>query len=387
MSKEDDPTYSFGNGSLYKAERHMMVVRDGLEPPFKWTTDAVYLRRPQINQDDYYQALEDINDTFTVIADPDDPSMVFEVAVANIDASQDDGIDAEMSTFTSSISGNVGNAVEFAENAALHPDRQRIYLASFGNGRSSYWSADEQRYVRENGRFTTDDGEALPTLESLARALKASDYIITRFSTNSMGGAYATGLMATLPEGQVDAAYLKSRPNISHHPLSVLWGLAMPIKDLIDDRRFAKESNDPWKLTSEKVKEAESLLPNVYSDAARNKHRSFAQKAASSHKIGKMLTDLKALSLGEGNPAAQDTVRALQQQPEALITHHMPYADRLYDDLPADAIRYLTATYDLGKTVTTGQVEVLMMPGAHRDHTQYPGLRWAAEEYAFDRTG
>jgi len=395
MPKREDLTYSFGNGSLFKADRHLVAVKNrygpDFAPPFKWVSDEVYLSRPEIRRDDYYQALEDINDTFTVIADPDDPSKIFEVAAANIDASPDDGMDAELSTFTSSISGNIGNAVEFAENAALRPGRQRLYIASLGNGRSSYWTAAERRYVRQNGRFTLDDGEALPTLRSLARALKAADYMITRFSANSMGGAYATGLMAALPEGQVEAAYLKSRPNLSHHSMSILWGMAMVVNDAREDRKFAKQSEDPWKLTSEKIDEAEALLPNAYSDAAQNKHRSFVQKACTSHKLGKMLTDLKALSRGDTDkhPAATDTVFALRQQPGALITHHLPYADRLYKDVNVDAVRYLMLTYNLGRMasvdIAAGQVEMLMMPGAHRDHTQYPGLRWAAEEYAFSR--
>jgi hypothetical protein len=362
-------------------------------PPFKDVRDTVFLKRPSIDEYLYYRAQEDINQTWTVIADPQDPSKVFEIARANLQASADDGIDAEMSTFTSSISGNPGNAVEFAENAALHPDRQRLYIASFGNGRSCYWTADEQKYIRQNGRFTRDDGEALPTLESLARALKAAEFVITRFSTNSTGGAYATGLMAALPEGQVTRAYLKSRPNISNHPARVIWGLGMLIGDIRDDRKFDKASKDPWKLTKEMVEIAEENLPKIYSDESENVHYTFLQKAASSHRLQKMLTDLTALSRGNtiDHPAAWDTLRALQQQPDALVTHHFPESDKLYKNLPAEAVGYLLTTYNLGRMaaaqVASGQIQALIMPGAHRDHTKYPGLRWAAENYAFARVG
>jgi hypothetical protein len=389
---KEKSTYTFGNSRSFRATRYSVLRNTrgpDFAPPFMQLVDTVFLARPDISRDNYYQALEDINRSFTVVADPEDDSKVFEIGRANLDAPLENGIDAEISTFTSSLSGNLGNAVEFAENAALHPDRQRIYIASLGNGRSSYWTDEEQRHIRETGRFTYSVGEPLPTLKSLARALNSSDFKVTRFSTNSMGGAHATGLMAALPEGQVTHAYLKSRPNISHHPAKIAWGAAIVIGDALDDKKLDKASRDPWKLTGEMIEDAEEKLPNLYSEAAENRYKTFADKAASSHAFRKMLTDLTALSRGDGQPAAVDTVRALQQQPEALITHHLPLADRLYKDLPAEAIRYLLTTYALGgaavANIASGQIEALIMPGAHRDHTKYPHLRWATENYSFGR--
>jgi hypothetical protein len=226
----------------------------------------------------------------------------------------------------------------------------------------------------------------------LARALLASGVDISRFSVNSAGAAYATALMAAMPEGLVERAYLKSRPNISNHELSILWGLGVLIYDILDDRKYDRYSQDPWKMTPEMIEEAENRLPNIYSDAAQNRHKSMLQKARSSHTIGKLLTDLRALSPGgfsQGHPAAADTIRAIQQQPEALWTFHFPIHDRLYNSM-TDISVFLGMVHSMGHLSLTdrlrdSQVEALKMPGRHRDHTKYPRLRWAVETYAFHR--
>ncbi|MEK7095978.1 MAG: hypothetical protein AAB896_01670, partial [Patescibacteria group bacterium] len=133
MSAERNLTYTFGNNPPFEADRSS--IRDG-----QVTSDKLAVRRPEIDKDRFLQALEDINRTWGIITDPK-TGKEFEIALANLSAPLDNGLDVELSTFTSSISGNPGNAVEFAENSALHPDRQRLYIATFGNGRSSYWDA------------------------------------------------------------------------------------------------------------------------------------------------------------------------------------------------------------------------------------------------------
>jgi hypothetical protein len=382
--------YSFGNDTPYYIDRYTVknnqVVPDG----------CLALERPELSRDRYEQALSDINRSWGVIkgrvVDPK-TGQNFEVAMANLEAPLENGVDIEMSTFTSSISGNPGNAVELAENAALHPERRRIYVASFGNGQSTYWSAEERKYIRKHGRYTAEDGRPLPTVEALARSLKAANLIMTRcFTTNSAGGGYATALMAALPEGQVSHAYFKSRTNVSDHRLALLWGLGILGSDTLDDIIYRKISNDPWKLTGQMIEEAKARLPNVYSKESQNRHNNIVQKAGSSHKITKMYNDLVAFSRGgtrHHHPAAQDTARALQQQPEALMTYHFPLQDRLYNNVE-DILTFVYMVYRLGELASShiadGQIEVLTPPGKHRDHTQYPGLRWAVEKYAFGRT-
>lgn len=374
-----EAAYTFGNNTPFEMDR--IHLQSG-QPD----TDKLILERPVIDEERYQQALEDINRTWGVVTDPKS-GKTFEIAMANLSAPLDNGIDAELTTVTSSISGNPGNAVEFAENAALHPDRQRIYIAGLGNGRSSYWDIKERKHIRKTGRFTQDNGEALPTLEALNRALKASDFIISRLSTVSAGGAHATALMSALPEGQVTHAYLKSRPNISNHPIGLSWGLGFVANHIIDDKKSDKASRDPWKMTPKMVEAAKEHMPNIYSETAQNQHQTLVQKAGSSHKVSKMLTDLTAFSRGgraKDYPAVRDTIRALKHQPEAMLTYHFPLQDRLYKH-EKDIAEFLVKIYELGKTATNGQAEVLTLPGTHLDHTRYPGLKWAIESYAFDR--
>src|SRR5581483_9415907 len=107
-SWETDPTYTFGNTPPFAMERGRVI--GGVV-----VYDSVTLERPQIDEDDYHRALTDINETFRLITDPRTGKQ-FEIAVANADKSYDCGVDVELSTYTSSLSGNPGNAVEFAEN-------------------------------------------------------------------------------------------------------------------------------------------------------------------------------------------------------------------------------------------------------------------------------
>jgi hypothetical protein len=386
MSSE---TYRFGNNVSYEATRLSLQQAGAIH------TDTIVIPRYQyINEDDYNQALEDINRTFRVLEDPE-TGQKFEIAEANLQADPGKGVDAGLSTFTSSLTSNLGNAIELALQAASRPDRRRLYIASPGNGKTSYWNKKEQQYIRRTGRFTQEDGKALPTIAALKRALDRGSYIVTRISTDSAGGAYVTALMRELPEGQVTHAYIKSRPNISGHGKGNLgnwqvycWGLSMFIGDLLDDSRFRRASVDPWKEKLEDVSRqvARQRMPRIYSPKS-VQERSI-QEDIRTHSLRKIWTDMLALSRGGAahcHPAAVDTAYALERHPEAFVTYHFPRNDRLYNLLPEDVEVFLRAVSHLGAFVANGQIEALIMPGAHRDHTCYPSFRWSIESYAFQR--
>src|SRR6266480_3213441 len=199
MSSE---TYTFGNNVSYEATR-LLLQQDGVIH----TETIVIPRQQSINEDAYNQAIEDINKTFRVLKDPE-TGQQFEIAEANLQADPTKGVDAGLSTFASSLTGNLGNAIELALRAASQPDHRRLYIASPGNGKTSYWSKKEQQYIRRTGRFTQKDGKALPTIAALKRVLDRGGYMITRLSTDSAGGAYATALMRELPKGKVTYEYL-----------------------------------------------------------------------------------------------------------------------------------------------------------------------------------
>lgn len=382
-------TYTFGNSLSYEAVR-LALQQDGTIH-----TDTVVIPRyQQVNENDYRQALEDINRTFRALKDPETDQQ-FEIAEANLLADPAQGIDTGLSTFSSSLTSNPGNAIEFALHAASRPDRRRLYIASPGNGKTSYWSKKEQIYIRRTGRFTQEDGRALPTIAALKRVLDQAGYVVQRFSTDSAGGAYITALMRELPEGQITHAYIKSRPNISGHGRgdlgnwqTYLWGLGIFINDVLNDRQFQRASTDPWKekIVNASDRTLRQHLPRIY--APESMQEQHIQEDINTHNPGKLWTDMLSLSRGgatHNHPAAIDTAYALARQPGVLVTYHFPLHDSLYNLLPEDAETFLHETWRLGAPTTNGQIEALIMPGAHRDHTCYPSFRWSIESYVFHR--
>lgn len=367
----------FGNNPPYLMERICSSDSFGGVHPLK-------LDRPPLDEEAYGRALEDIRSSWQIIQDPRSGQQ-FEVALANIAARKDADVDVEISTFTSSLSGNPGNAIELAMQSTLHPDHSRLYITSLGNGGSSYWNADEQAYVRRTGRFVQKDGRPLPTIAALENALQINEYTARRLTTNSAGGAYATALMVALPEGQVQRAYLKSRPNISNHPLKIAWAAGLVMQDTFGGRKYRRFTQDPWALTSERAEAAKKQLSTIYSEEAQT---AIGLASDTPPGLEKIWTDLSALSKGGaryGHPAAADTARALAQQPEALLTYHFPLEDPHYNSIE-DIITFLRETWQrVGSFATFNQIEALFMPGGHTDHPSFPGVRWAVEKYAFER--
>src|SRR6266516_3776568 len=93
--------YTFGNNRSYEATR-LSLQQDGVIH-----TDAITIpRHSYINEHDYTQAVQDINTTFRVLKDPE-TGQQFEIAEANIQADPNKGIDAGLSTFSSSLTGNL----------------------------------------------------------------------------------------------------------------------------------------------------------------------------------------------------------------------------------------------------------------------------------------
>ncbi len=365
--------YTYGNSEQFNVERSFFE-----EGQLK--SEALWLERPSIVHNNYLAALDDINGTYGVIQDPI-TEKVFEVGLANQGSTWSHGIDAEISPLTTSLSGHPRVALEFAAHSAAH-DRPRLLIARPGVGNSSDWDKVERVYLQCYGRFTYED-QPLPTLQAMARALKASDYLVTRLVASSAGAAVVTGLMSALDKNQITHACLKSRPNISNHPLPYAWAETMAAGDYIDKKIYLQVSDDPWKRTDQMRAEAKPSLNNLYAHGTPKRFRK-------DHALNRLLTDAKTFSHGsleKADPAARDTVAALEHQQEAMMTLHFPYQDRLYSN-PEDIKRFVNQIYFLGKSVTNlaaDQVEVLQTPGGHVSLSCYPALSWAIERYAFHR--
>src|SRR5258708_16087968 len=98
--------YTFGNSVSYEATR-LSLQRDGVIH-----TDTIVIpQHPKINEDDYNRAIEDINRTFRVLKDPESDQQ-FEIADANLQADATMGGDARLSTYTSSLTTNLGHVIE-----------------------------------------------------------------------------------------------------------------------------------------------------------------------------------------------------------------------------------------------------------------------------------
>jgi len=161
--------------------------------------------------------LDEVDKSLAVLEEGGDS---FEVAVVHSKSENDKkGVMLHISTYSSSISTNLGNAYEFAVQAALYEGFDHVYVASPGNGGSSpientdviistpYGKMGQKDYFRETGRTTYEDGsdtKPLPYLLNMQRALEKAGVEVTGFiGTDSSGGSYATVLLCLWNKGKL----------------------------------------------------------------------------------------------------------------------------------------------------------------------------------------
>ncbi len=330
---------------------------------------------------EYFDRLEEINDTYRQIVDPK-TGRRFEVAQTH-PTSVSDGVDLEISTYSSSLTGNVGNAAEFALHSLAHPARARLYLASIGNGGSDPFTKEELEYFAKTGRTTWEEGDtttAIPTVQSLARALASEDLEVTRISTDSFGGNIASGLVAELDPSQVTHAYMKGKPNVSNFGWPRFVWRMMVREGLINNPKNLKESNDPWRLTPEIIDEVKKALPNIYSKTS--------PKFSGGGGLGQLLAYSNGLkrssSKGRLLGPSQDVIAAKEHNPNLLLTFDFPDQDLLYKGRE-DIIRFLQQITDMPRVVSGRSPKGIITPGTHASHAAEPQRRIAAEHFAFRR--
>lgn len=341
---------------------------------------------PEELPEEYIKALNEINQSWKIIRDPI-TGRKFEIAQTGLDSDPEDGIDAEFSTYSSSISSNAGNAAEFAWHSMANPGRRRLYVATMGNGSSDNFTNDELAHIRKTGRLTWEDKQgktvALPTIRALRGALmEAGLDNIERMSADSFGGSIATALMSELAENQVTHTYLKGRTNIRTHAWPGLAWKMLFREDIVNGRKNRRDTTDPWSLHQSDGalgKEAKKRLTNVYGQQ---------HEGAAGNKLKQLTSYVMGLSKGAGRdgspaPAVVDTTAALRRQSRAKLTIDMPKGDLLY---AGKAEHYAErVVQDLGARVVGNTVEVLLSEGTHNGHGQYPMQRDASERYAFTR--
>jgi hypothetical protein len=341
----------------------------------KETPPLLSCQRPDISSDIFHQNLEEIGESLRVIEDTQ-TGKTFEIAEANT-AEDPETADAEFATYNSAISSNAGNAVEFAENAALHPSARRVYIATPGNGFSSPYDSDEIKHLKKHGTFV-HNGQPLPTIQALGRALTNEGIGLRRLSANSGGGNTATALMAHLPEGSISHVYLKGRTGlVRHHPLGLMVRMAI-LENFRSSKDNREHSVDPWKLDDRLWTLGERATQDKITELEKK-----YQRLGRVTILSKLISDGVVLAKGTGkhsqSPAIADTSHALHTQPDAQLTYHFSVKDRQYRqkfDMLTNFIKILNQN---------GKVQGLFVPGTHADHTFTPSVRWAFETYAFNR--
>lgn len=359
-----------------------------IAPSQELLIDGPNLSDPTLNSpNQYFDRLDEINDTWRVIRDPVD-GQKFEIAEVNTNKSADK-VDLELSTYSSAIRTNPGNAAELAFRGMVTPDTRRLYVATMGNGSSDNFSSDELKDLRSTGRLTTGFPivggiKAQPTIQALHRALEAEKIGVRRLSADSFGGVAACALMAAFEPNQISHAYFKSRPNISrHNPVSLAAGMLI-VENEINGRRNRRVSEDAWGLHQNDfaLKHiAEMRLKRVYS----REHT-----PVQGSKFEQLHSYARGISRGGRtmNPALLDTVGALERQPSAQITIDAPHEDVLYrtpEDIERFFLSVVRFTLSHSLKLNGGSVAVIRTEGTHGGHTWEPQRRAAAEAYAFGR--
>ncbi|HEY7125057.1 MAG TPA: hypothetical protein VH540_13980 [Ktedonobacterales bacterium] len=120
----------------------------------------------QISDEDFKERLKEIHETYQIIHDRK-TGRTFEIAIVNKRQLQHGAI-LFASTMFSSLTQNLGNAIELAAHGTATPNTARAYIAFPGNGGSDSLSRRDRSYLARTGRFTRD-GEAVESIINVHR--------------------------------------------------------------------------------------------------------------------------------------------------------------------------------------------------------------------------
>jgi hypothetical protein len=344
-----------------------------------------------ISEEEYVQRLGHINDTFEVLGG----KQKVEVAVVNPEKLSENVI-LFFSTSFSSLSQNVGNAVELARAGAVNPNAAIVYIGYPGNGGSESFSAKDMAYIAASGRLTKGNGrpgEEYRPLDSIKYAIEAVGEHGLLAAKNKLhvtgnveGARLAVGGLAALDKDTAGFAYLNSPPGVSHESNYVASMLSEDEKNRRERRNeLPLEETEPGEVVKARLEQAKELIPKVYGTAA-NKRRVAhtylrtpwnvtASTLAYSHK--------NSVDQPEKHAFMHDLVAALLQQ-EAKLYMQVNSESKLHSQ---------TAAVDLGRIAMDRVprdirsdkrgIVVLLGSGTLDAHTAEPAARQAAENIAF----
>lgn len=309
----------------------------------------------------------------------------FEIATANNHASDEDAM-LHISTFSSSITGNMGNAYEFATQAVRYPNRRQIYVASFGNGGTGrLLTHKERRYAAKTGRFTWEKDDRtvpLPSIKNLHGALGKAGLSVSIIGGDSAGGSYGIALSAAMEEGRLTHAFFSEHANFVNLSIPLIIRNMFYRENIINDRQNRELSPDPEKMTDEKMHRAAETYA-LYKDTPKRQEltNNIVRKDI---QVRNMLISMQALRRGprgKRNPIVKDTNAMLRRHPDAKITFGLAELDQLYKN-PERAHR--AAQVFLGSiAVQHAPVRAVMIPQmTHAYNKYFPSLYNAVKRYA-----
>ncbi len=360
----------------------LVRMPDGEVAESETTIKRMFLGNPEANID---KNLEEIGGNLQVVKFG---GSTFEITKIVNDASSEDYM-LHVSTYSSAISTNPGNAYELALLARFFPDKNIVYCASFGNGGSSPLDSRDRRYVEKSGRFTRvdDNGVTVPIVSvvNMYGALRRAGVNVTSLlGSDSAGGSVATALAVAMPEGAMTHGFFSARSNMVN--LSA-WQIAtgMLLQENIQNSKANKAmSPDQFRVTDERVAHAQAILEDTKKDKTRKDLESLGVNGI--EKVGALYTSMQALRRGPidsvvQGPLLPDTNALIQNQPDAKLTYFVGERDPLYlsPERANQAIRDFMAKLTIG----TAPVRAIVHSGTHAMNTHFPEFYLAAKKQAY----
>lgn len=342
-----------------------------------------------IQESIYLEKLSEINDSFRILTGKD--GIRLETAIANGHAASNQLV-LYPSTSLSSLTQNIGNAIELAHRAAANPNTAYLYAAFPGNGHSSSFTPSEQLYRLRSKRLTVGEGEAgfayhsLSTISRMARILMDNGLVPSHISADESGGRLGLAYMAAFEKNAVRDARLNGIPGVSAR---ASYTKEMAVEDIASrQRRRGEQEGEPGEINDFRKKQAKEKMPRIYSgiDQKLNAVSSIALRGWFYNGIPNLagFSGKNDLDKPHNHAAIQDTLAALSQQ-EAMITFQFNQASKLHDR--EDCIRFGQRIMELLPEALISQsrgVRIIFGEGGLDHHTEVPAARIESERLALD---
>ncbi len=329
-------------------------------------------------------ALDEVGASLRVIQAGDN---TFEIATVN-GANTSGDVMLHISTYSSAISTNAGNAYEFAAQSVRYPNAKHLYVASFGNGGSAPLLAEDAAYARKTGRFVRDEDGVetpLPSIRNLHAALEHEGLAVTRvMGTDSAGGHYARALAVAMEPGQLSHAFFSETSGFADLSFAQI-AFGMLVREGVQNAKQNRAlSPDTEMMDTEKQARAKTALATYEATPQRQQLR--AASVGTKGALKSMWNSAQALRRGPNganDPLVLDTNVLLARHPDAHITYGVAEEDPLYrsKELSHAAAQRLLNALDIQHT----PVRTIMIPGmTHAYNTYFPSLYHAVKRRAVE---